>query len=1788
MENDGLKRFSQSYDKAYIKKMFNSIVKDIANETGRTEEEINDQINKINIGDELSNKIVSELEKAEKILGNKSLKISSNLFKNLFNADSAKAEIKDFVNVFIGEMESLINLKNQINNDKIFMNINDGDLDELMNKLSKLNELKNELNDDKNKRGSAKSKAEFNVSEAEIDYNKNLIKTLNNVIKSNPELSNEVNKIYKQTADSLKQTIEKYNINNESLKKELQNVFNNTFGLSIKSNTTQTKKDFKDFIGYYQSALKNGLDIKSLDPENKMQSLFDNLMKIDYYKTFADDLMNDFFIDFKSIENAAKNAGNGIGEGFGESKEEIDNLIKSIQKLIDKLNEISEMKGVSEKFNDAFSEFKGSLDNQDWDFPKLRESLLDIVEQFKISLSEVKFSSGQLDQVYDMLKGWNDASAATVKATSNKDRERMSFLNRDTGKISNSYFYDAEQSFSTTFAKELIKISTGVSGKLGEIYDTWVHSHPIQNAIKGIQTKGSDIGFSIEDLNVMLKNYIEQGIKKMMVTSNYKYTELDLTEVSKEKFQEIISLFQEELKKAGVIVENGHALVGSNLISTNVNGKNILDLDKKANILNTALQNAILKSGSNAVLNTGNIEDLKMNLSQIEDKTENTKEELQEFLNVLKNISKILTEINEKGFKFNNDENLNESKNIKNKLEKENNKEFIDLTPNVENFEAEANKVLEKIDLEKEVELKPVIKNKKEKTNSNIIENSNIDNNNLELNPDLDYSEWIIDINNTIEAIRTKINPIKVNVKIDTENVDISEEDINKLTENINAEIKAIYNKEQQMRQSAGKEVSSIKAIIDAVQELSDLISKVPALNINAEELKKILSNAASYEALIKSDVKTKETNNSNKNNKKSSSKNIKVEGVSLSELNYTEEDLNDIYQAAKKANAALTDTVKIVEQIRKDSQDKYAQSFIVTDDKGNKATVNRTGKYYTGQKIVRDDIKEQKEQIKLAKEQQKEQESKKNNYTSWWEKALKERDKIQQKRDKEIWDNQVKDNNSKYLELQNQEYIKLENTVKEYGELRVKIAKNNGIATEEEINKLKELENRIDTISNEIVDKNLYSEKKDNSIIENLYKYDDYSYEEQEKAIKKIVEAQIKAYTEIRSLQTNLVKLDPDKNANEYKATTERIKTLQQEIATNQKILNQNKEYYSQQELTNELLSIREKTQVRIGRSQDNINSKSKDSTLPTDKNYKRVVDLYYEYLDVLKEIKSLEIKQKDPNLSNEELTQISDEIDLLLKKKVDLESQYNNELDSEYTKTVKIREVLDAISENKKKASSANLVDVDFDEKAFVGGMSKEQAEKVNVELARTDSLMNKINASKSNISGFETPFNKASVEIKNLNEKLLNNAITLDQYKEKVNKTAQSLNSIVAVLDPLNDEDTLKQSLTDIINARYGQKFSVDDIDFTRNQKTGNLNAIVEVIDIANKKAYDLKTTLDGVNGTVIDFGLKPKKFSNNWTKFIDELTVKFRNLGTYLLSFVGFYEVWGQIKQGVTYVRELDTALTEMRKVSNETVSSLKEFQKVSFDIADNVGTTASTIQNSTADWMRLGESIDEATESAKTSNILLNVSEFEDISSATDALVSVSQAYKDFEKIDIVDKMNNIGNNYSIATDGIATALQDSASALTTAGNSLDEAIALVTAGNSIVQDPNSVGSGLRTIALRLTGTEESKEALEELGEEADDVITTASKLRDTIMSATKVSSNGFKGFDIFDENGNYKSTYEILQGIADVYNEIVETDKKTGSNNVNLLLETLAGINSFCLKFVETHFYRTHLIALIA
>lgn len=192
---------------------------------------------------------------------------------------------------------------------------------------------------------------------------------------------------------------------------------------------------------------------------------------------------------------------------------------------------------------------------------------------------------------------------------------------------------------------------------------------------------------------------------------------------------------------------------------------------------------------------------------------------------------------------------------------------------------------------------------------------------------------------------------------------------------------------------------------------------------------------------------------------------------------------------------------------------------------------------------------------------------------------------------------------------------------------------------------------------------------------------------------------------------------------------------------------------------------------------------------------------------------------------------------------------------------------------------------------------------------------------------------------------------------------------------------------------------------------------------------------------------------------WDIFKTKSTYGFiGQMQSYLSMYVGFYGMVNGVKQVASTIRELDTAYTEMRKVSDESAQSLKNFQKESFSTADSVGTTALAMQDATATWMRLGESLDDAKESAKDATVLLNVSEFDNIDEATDSLVAMSQAYKDLDKMEIIDVLDKIGNEYSISTDQLSTALKDSAAVLKTQGNDLAESVALITAGNAITQD----------------------------------------------------------------------------------------------------------------------------------
>ena len=195
------------------------------------------------------------------------------------------------------------------------------------------------------------------------------------------------------------------------------------------------------------------------------------------------------------------------------------------------------------------------------------------------------------------------------------------------------------------------------------------------------------------------------------------------------------------------------------------------------------------------------------------------------------------------------------------------------------------------------------------------------------------------------------------------------------------------------------------------------------------------------------------------------------------------------------------------------------------------------------------------------------------------------------------------------------------------------------------------------------------------------------------------------------------------------------------------------------------------------------------------------------------------------------------------------------------------------------------------------------------------------------------------------------------------------------------------------------------------------------------------------------------------------FFEATVRKMKELTSYFSGMTILSRLGQELKRGIQYVKEIDLALTELKKVTDETEETYDKFLQTAAKTANKVGSTIKDIVSSTADWARLGYSMREAAQLAESTQILMNVSEFTDVSQATDALISSVQAfgYTAETSMEVVDLLNVIGNNYAISTADLAQSLTKSSASLVAAGGDLAEAAALTATANAIIQDADSVG-----------------------------------------------------------------------------------------------------------------------------
>ena len=432
-------------------------------------------------------------------------------------------------------------------------------------------------------------------------------------------------------------------------------------------------------------------------------------------------------------------------------------------------------------------------------------------------------------------------------------------------------------------------------------------------------------------------------------------------------------------------------------------------------------------------------------------------------------------------------------------------------------------------------------------------------------------------------------------------------------------------------------------------------------------------------------------------------------------------------------------------------------------------------------------------------------------------------------------------------------------------------------------------------------------------------------------------------------------------------------------------------------------------------------------------------------------------------------------------------------------------------------------------------------------------SDTYLEKVQAIKNAVKEYETLLN---------NIKTNQNGIATDEDIQNLDKYEKKIKDTIA-------------TVTNMSAAEKGYNFVSGQKELDKIHKLLNENSKMSSEAKAKIQAYyreiesgNPSMSLDKIHGEILKIYNAEVEAGRAGRTLWDTLKNSgFHQIAAQMAGMVGIYDVINMVRQGVNTVRELDEAMTEVRKVSNATEGQYDSFRDTISSTAKEIATTNKELLNSSADFLRLGYSLDQANDLAKNATLFVNVGDGVDITEATEDMITAMKAFdiKAEDSIKIVDDYNQIGNRFALSASDIGEAMKRSASALETGNNSFEQSISLITAMNEIVQNSENTGNSLKVLSLRLRG---AKAELEDMQEDTDGLCDSTSKLREQIKSLT--------GVDIMLDDNTFKSTTDIIKELGAVWDKLSDSSQaatleliagKSRANNVAALLKNYQKID---------------------
>lgn len=193
----------------------------------------------------------------------------------------------------------------------------------------------------------------------------------------------------------------------------------------------------------------------------------------------------------------------------------------------------------------------------------------------------------------------------------------------------------------------------------------------------------------------------------------------------------------------------------------------------------------------------------------------------------------------------------------------------------------------------------------------------------------------------------------------------------------------------------------------------------------------------------------------------------------------------------------------------------------------------------------------------------------------------------------------------------------------------------------------------------------------------------------------------------------------------------------------------------------------------------------------------------------------------------------------------------------------------------------------------------------------------------------------------------------------------------------------------------------------------------------------------------------------------------------------------------VGEAINTLKQVDTYLTEISKVSNRTTAEINALGDSMYDYADKYGVSVTTYLNGVQEWSRAGyeaqsEALGEVTMLAQAAGNMTS-----DV--AVSYLVATNAAYQfqgSAEKLTaVLDGQNSITNRNAVSMQELAEATKVAAAQAASAGVGIDQFSAAVSTIQAVTQQGGAVaGRAYRAILMNLqqiTGTTDDGEVLDE-------------------------------------------------------------------------------------------------------